>query len=150
MRSTVTFIASKKHSIVYQTCSLSDPKRGKLTLHIVLFGFPALIIHHQLRKTTQRVHILLIFLTPVNILGAIAEFTIHTPFLGGFIHQLRLSHDGRGDRPEWYVDKVILDQLDEPRRVYEFMCGRWLSTDREDGSTSCVLRLEKMLTKYSR
>ena len=80
--------------------------------------------------------------------GIVSEFSISTPFLGGFVRQMRLSHDRRGDRPEWFVDKVILDQLDAPKRVYEFECRRWLSSDRDDGSISCVLKLVEILLNF--
>ena len=50
----------------------------------------------------------------------------------GKIKKLRIGHDNTGAGPGWYLDKVIVDDLDKSR-VYEFPCYRWFATNEDDG-----------------
>lgn len=59
------------------------------------------------------------------------EFIVECPNLGT-IKKLRIGHDNTGPSPGWYLDKVIVDDI-EGRRVYEFQCNRWLAKDEDDG-----------------
>ena len=62
------------------------------------------------------------------------EFILECPALGT-LKRLRISHDNSGVSPGWFLDKVIVDDL-ETSRVYEFPCGRWLAKDEDDGQIS--------------
>src|SRR6218665_1084250 len=62
------------------------------------------------------------------------EFVIECPSLGS-LQRLRVSHDNCGASPGWFLDKIIVDDM-ERNRVYEFPCGRWLARDEDDGQTS--------------
>ena len=61
------------------------------------------------------------------------EFIVECPSLGT-IQKLRIGHDNTGPSPGWYLDKVIVDDLDN-KRVYEFQCNRWMAKDEDDGLT---------------
>jgi len=62
------------------------------------------------------------------------EFIIDCPALGT-LKRLRIGHDNSGLSPGWFLDKVIVDDL-ETSRVYEFPCSRWLAKDEDDGQIS--------------
>ena len=62
------------------------------------------------------------------------EFIVECPALGT-LKKLRIGHDNSGMSPGWFLDKVIVDDL-ETNRVYEFPCGRWLAKDEDDGQIS--------------
>jgi len=53
----------------------------------------------------------------------------------GTLKRLRIGHDNSGLSPGWFLDKVIVDDL-ETSRVYEFPCSRWLAKDEDDGQIS--------------
>ena len=53
----------------------------------------------------------------------------------GNIKRIRVGHDNWGAGPGWFLDKVIVDDI-EQNRVYEFPCGRWLAKDEDDGQIS--------------
>jgi len=53
----------------------------------------------------------------------------------GTLKRLRIGHDNSGVSPGWFLDKVIVDDL-ETHRVYEFPCHRWLAKDEDDGQIS--------------
>jgi len=56
---------------------------------------------------------------------------IECPALGT-LKKLRIGHDNSGISAGWFLEKVIVDDL-ETNRVYEFPCGRWLAKDEDDG-----------------
>ena len=62
------------------------------------------------------------------------EFVVECPSLGT-LKRLRIGHDNSGVSPGWFLDKVIVDDL-ETHRVYEFPCHRWLAKDEDDGQIS--------------
>ena len=55
------------------------------------------------------------------------EFMIECPSVGE-IKKIRIGHDNKGSNPGWFLDKVIIDDM-ENHRVYEFICNRWLAVD---------------------
>ncbi|XP_053384453.1 lipoxygenase homology domain-containing protein 1-like isoform X6 [Mercenaria mercenaria] len=63
--------------------------------------------------------------------GQTDEFVIECPCLGR-LDRLRIGHDNSGFGPGWYLDKVIVDDLDNSI-TYEFPCSRWLALDEDDG-----------------
>ena len=62
------------------------------------------------------------------------EFMLECPNMGT-IKRLRIGHDNSGLGPGWFLDKVIVDDI-EQNRVYEFPCQRWFSKDEDDGQIS--------------
>ncbi|XP_013416715.1 lipoxygenase homology domain-containing protein 1 isoform X2 [Lingula anatina] len=62
------------------------------------------------------------------------EFLIESPNLGP-LKRLRVGHDNKGFSAGWYLDKIIVDDLDQSK-VYEFPCDRWLAKDEDDGQIS--------------
>ncbi|XP_071500737.1 lipoxygenase homology domain-containing protein 1-like [Diadema antillarum] len=59
------------------------------------------------------------------------EFVIDSIALGE-LRKIRIGHDNTGPGPAWYLDKVIIDNL-EQQTTYEFPCGRWFARDEDDG-----------------
>lgn len=56
----------------------------------------------------------------------------------GSLQRLRIGHDNSGPGPGWFLDKVIVDDMDN-NRVYDFPCNRWLAKDEDDGAISVDL-----------
>ena len=63
------------------------------------------------------------------------EFTVECPCVGP-ITRIRIGHDNSGVGPGWYLNKVIVDDLDMGK-VHEFPCERWFSLTEDDG---CIAR----------
>ncbi|XP_070941099.1 polycystin-1-like protein 2 isoform X1 [Macaca nemestrina] len=72
--------------------------------------------------------------TPVFERGAVDTFLLSTLFPLGELRSLRLWHDNSGDRPSWYVSRVLVYDLAMDRKWY-FLCNSWLSINVGD----CVL-----------
>ncbi|CAH1787210.1 unnamed protein product [Owenia fusiformis] len=66
--------------------------------------------------------------------GTVDEFIIESPCLGA-LKRVRIGHDNSGMGPGWFLDKVIVDDMDQ-NRVYDFPCNRWLADDEDDGHIS--------------
>ena len=62
------------------------------------------------------------------------EFSLESPALGQ-IQRVRIGHDNRGPAPGWFLDKVIVDDMDN-NVVAEFPCMRWFSKSEDDGAVS--------------
>ncbi|XP_063957148.1 lipoxygenase homology domain-containing protein 1-like [Lytechinus pictus] len=58
------------------------------------------------------------------------EFVIDSIALGP-LQKVRIGHDNTGPGPAWFLDKIIIDDL-ELNATYEFSCGRWLARDEDD------------------
>uniref|UniRef100_A0A8D1BLF4 Polycystin-1-like protein 2 n=1 Tax=Sus scrofa TaxID=9823 RepID=A0A8D1BLF4_PIG len=71
---------------------------------------------------------------PVFERGGVDVFLLSTLFPLGELRSLRLWHDNSGDRPSWYVSRVLVHDLAMDRKWY-FLCNSWLSIDIGD----CVL-----------
>ncbi|XP_048241483.1 lipoxygenase homology domain-containing protein 1-like isoform X2 [Haliotis rufescens] len=67
------------------------------------------------------------------------EFIVECPRLGR-LERLRIGHDNSGFGPGWFLDKIIIDDV-EMGSVYEFPCGRWFASDEDDGQISRDLLL---------
>ncbi|XP_037671501.1 polycystic kidney disease protein 1-like 2 [Choloepus didactylus] len=72
--------------------------------------------------------------TPVFERGGVDVFLLSTLFPLGHLRSLRLWHDNSGDRPSWYVSRVLVHDLTMDQKWY-FLCNSWLSIDVGD----CVL-----------
>ncbi|XP_051024689.1 polycystic kidney disease protein 1-like 2 isoform X2 [Acomys russatus] len=66
--------------------------------------------------------------------GGVDVFLLSTLFPLGDLRSLRLWHDNSGDRPSWYVSRVLVYEPVMDRKWY-FLCNSWLSIDVGD----CVL-----------
>ncbi|XP_047565947.1 polycystic kidney disease protein 1-like 2 [Lutra lutra] len=71
---------------------------------------------------------------PVFERGGVDVFLLSTMFPLGELRSLRLWHDNSGDRPSWYVSRVLVHDLAKDRK-WHFLCNSWLSIDVGD----CVL-----------
>lgn len=59
----------------------------------------------------------------------------------GQLTKLRIGHDGKGSRPDWFLEKVVLLNLNtEEATIYK--CGEWLSKKEGDGKTVRELAAE--------
>ncbi|XP_078580092.1 lipoxygenase homology domain-containing protein 1-like isoform X2 [Branchiostoma floridae x Branchiostoma japonicum] len=58
-------------------------------------------------------------------------FMIECPNLGP-MRKIRIGHDNKGSSAGWFLDKVIVDDV-QLSRVYEFPCNRWFAKDEDDG-----------------
>ena len=65
------------------------------------------------------------------------EFTIECPSVGE-INKILIAHNNKGNAPGWFLDRIIIDDLNE-KRIYEFPCNKWLATDEDDGQISRYL-----------
>ncbi|ESO99261.1 hypothetical protein LOTGIDRAFT_141911, partial [Lottia gigantea] len=61
------------------------------------------------------------------------NFTFIAPVIDQ-IERIKIGHDNTGTGPGWFLDKVTIDIPSEGRR-YEFVCNRWLATNKDDGLT---------------
>ncbi|XP_052023259.1 polycystic kidney disease protein 1-like 2 [Apodemus sylvaticus] len=66
--------------------------------------------------------------------GGVDVFLLSTLFPLGELRSLRLWHDNSGDRPSWYVSRVLVYDSVVDRKWY-FLCNSWLAVDVGD----CVL-----------
>ncbi|CAL1540467.1 unnamed protein product [Lymnaea stagnalis] len=63
--------------------------------------------------------------------NSVDEFTLECPKLGR-LDRVRIGHDNTGPSPGWYLEKIIIDDL-ESSTVYVFPCQRWLAKGEDDG-----------------
>ncbi|MBN3306288.1 PK1L2 protein, partial [Amia calva] len=71
---------------------------------------------------------------PVFERGGTDMFLLTTPFSLGELQSIRLWHDNSGDYPAWYINKVIVHDLETDQK-WHFLCSCWLAIDVGD----CVL-----------
>uniref|UniRef100_A0A673FY16 Polycystic kidney disease 1 like 2a n=1 Tax=Sinocyclocheilus rhinocerous TaxID=307959 RepID=A0A673FY16_9TELE len=65
---------------------------------------------------------------PVFERGGLDMFLLTTPFSLGELQSIRLWHDNSGQHPAWYVNKVMVQDL-ETGQKWHFLCNSWLSVD---------------------
>ncbi|TRY93276.1 hypothetical protein DNTS_021652, partial [Danionella cerebrum] len=65
---------------------------------------------------------------PVFERGGLDLFLLTTPYSLGELHSIRLWHDNSGQYPAWYVNKVMVQDL-ETAQKWHFLCNSWLSID---------------------
>nr|DBA16985.1 TPA: hypothetical protein GDO54_002506 [Pyxicephalus adspersus] len=66
--------------------------------------------------------------------GGSDVFLLTTLFPLGEMQSIRLWHDNSGAKPSWYVNRVLVNDLEMDRKWY-FLCNSWLSVEVGD----CVL-----------
>uniref|UniRef100_A0A671Q5U9 Polycystic kidney disease 1 like 2a n=1 Tax=Sinocyclocheilus anshuiensis TaxID=1608454 RepID=A0A671Q5U9_9TELE len=65
---------------------------------------------------------------PVFERGGLDMYLLTTPFSLGELQSIRLWHDNSGQHPAWYVNKVMVQDL-ETGQKWHFLCNSWLSVD---------------------
>nr|XP_015223472.1 PREDICTED: polycystic kidney disease protein 1-like 2 [Lepisosteus oculatus] len=65
---------------------------------------------------------------PVFERGSVDTFLLTTPFSLGELQGIRLWHDNSGGHPAWYVNKVVVHDLETDRK-WHFLCNSWLAID---------------------
>ena len=60
--------------------------------------------------------------------------SLHSPIM------VKLWHDNSGSSPSWYVNQVVIKNLETEEKWY-FLCGRWLAVDKEDGKVEVDIPL---------
>eukprot|EP00079_Xenopus_tropicalis_P034906 XP_017948677.1 PREDICTED: polycystic kidney disease protein 1-like 2 [Xenopus tropicalis] len=71
---------------------------------------------------------------PVFERGGEDIFLLTTLFPLGDVQTIRLWHDNSGDKPSWYVNRVLVHDMELDQKWY-FLCNSWLSIEVGD----CVL-----------
>ncbi|MBN3299417.1 PK1L2 protein, partial [Amia calva] len=71
---------------------------------------------------------------PVFGRGGVDMFLLSTPFSLGELQSIHLWHDNSGGNPAWYLDKVLIQDL-QTRRCWHFLCSTWLCSTRGDRMT---------------
>lgn len=54
----------------------------------------------------------------------------------GPIEKVRVEHDNSGRAPGWFLERVVVTDLKDPKVKYFCPCSRWLSKDEDDGQIS--------------
>ncbi|XP_017296853.3 polycystic kidney disease protein 1-like 2 [Kryptolebias marmoratus] len=65
---------------------------------------------------------------PVFERGGVDMFLLTTHFSLGDLQRIRLWHDNSGKHPAWYVNKVMVQDL-ETGQKWHFLCNSWLAVD---------------------
>ncbi|XP_076592785.1 polycystin-1-like protein 2 [Chaetodon auriga] len=65
---------------------------------------------------------------PVFERGGMDMFLLTTHFSLGDLQSIRLWHDNSGVHPAWYVNKVMVQDLDSGQK-WHFLCNSWLAVD---------------------
>ncbi|XP_029354326.1 polycystic kidney disease protein 1-like 2 [Echeneis naucrates] len=60
--------------------------------------------------------------------GGVDMFLLTTHFSLGDLHSIRLWHDNSGAHPAWYVNKVMVQDLESGQK-WHFLCSSWLAVD---------------------
>ncbi|XP_059361535.1 polycystin-1-like protein 2 [Carassius carassius] len=68
---------------------------------------------------------------PVFERGGVDLFLLTTPFPLGELQSIRLWHDNSGDHPAWYVNTVMVEDL-QTEQKWHFLCSSWLAVDIDD------------------
>ncbi|KAF3686523.1 Polycystic kidney disease protein 1-like 2 PC1-like 2 protein Polycystin-1L2 Precursor [Channa argus] len=79
---------------------------------------------------------------PVFERGAVDMFLLATPYPLGEVKNLKLQHDNTGGHPSWYINKIVIQDL-QTRHVWHFFCNCWLSADCDDGMTKKTFNVAK-------
>ena len=54
----------------------------------------------------------------------------------GRLKKIRIEHDNSGYSPDWFVERIVVFNRDDPKHRYFFQCGTWLSSSKEDNVIS--------------
>jgi hypothetical protein len=68
-------------------------------------------------------------------------FTFHQMRNLGELHEVRIRHNDRGEKPGWFLDGVTV-RNETTGETWFFPCGRWLARTADDGEIQRTLRPE--------
>uniref|UniRef100_A0A8C8FW89 Polycystic kidney disease 1 like 2a n=1 Tax=Oncorhynchus tshawytscha TaxID=74940 RepID=A0A8C8FW89_ONCTS len=87
---------------------------------------------------------------PVFERGAVDTFLLTTPFSLGELQSIRLWHDNSGGHPAWYINKVMVQDV-ETGQKWHFLCNSWLTIDMSECTLDKVFPVatEMDLKKFS-
>ena len=57
------------------------------------------------------------------------------PYVGP-IQKVRIEHDNSGKAPGWYLERIVVTDLKDPKVKYYCPCAKWLAKDEDDGQIS--------------
>ncbi|XP_076879583.1 polycystin-1-like protein 2 [Brachyhypopomus gauderio] len=66
--------------------------------------------------------------------GGVDMFLLSCPFPLGELQSVKLWHDNSGGHPDWYLNKVTVQDL-QTRNVWHFLCSTWLNST---GDSTCA------------
>lgn len=49
------------------------------------------------------------------------------------LKKIRIGHDGSKPGAGWFLDKVVVKQMDDSSTETDFECNRWLDVNEDDG-----------------
>ncbi|CAF4803896.1 unnamed protein product, partial [Rotaria sp. Silwood1] len=64
--------------------------------------------------------------------------------------KLRIEHDNTGRGPGWFLDRIIVTDLNNPTTKYIAICNKWLAKDEDDRQISRDLILNKQTSEIKR
>ncbi|CAM2710921.1 unnamed protein product [Rotaria socialis] len=70
------------------------------------------------------------------------EFRIAGDYIGELV-KIRVEHDNTGRAAGWFLDRIVVTDLYEPKVRYYANCNKWLAKDEDDGQISRDLKLHK-------
>ncbi|XP_053283068.1 polycystic kidney disease protein 1-like 2 [Pleuronectes platessa] len=87
---------------------------------------------------------------PVFERGGVDMILLTTHFSLGDLQSIRLWHDNSGEQPAWYVNKVMVQDLESGQK-WHFLCNSWLAVDVGDCALDMVFPVatEMDLKKFS-
>ncbi|XP_057193053.1 polycystic kidney disease protein 1-like 2 isoform X3 [Triplophysa rosa] len=68
---------------------------------------------------------------PVFERGAVDLFLLTTPYSLGELQSISLWHDNSGDHPAWYVNSVMVQDMETGEKRH-FLCSAWLAADIDE------------------
>ncbi|XP_051016101.1 polycystin family receptor for egg jelly [Acomys russatus] len=78
--------------------------------------------------------------------GSINTFLLTTKNDLGDIHSIRVWHDNEGKTPSWYLSRIKVENLFS-RRIWLFVCRKWLSVDTTLDATFSVTSPDEPLRR---
>ncbi|KAK3786274.1 hypothetical protein RRG08_002018 [Elysia crispata] len=78
--------------------------------------------------------------------GSVDKFRVRFNDIGEIL-TMRIEHDGKGLASGWFLDKVVLQNIDDPKVIYYFLLHGWLAKDVGNGHLWREIRAKKKLAK---
>lgn len=75
---------------------------------------------------------------PVFESGGVDSFFVTVPQALGPLNYIRMWHDNSGTWPSWYLNQVIIRDIDTDER-FVFLCYRWFACDEDDGQVERII-----------
>ncbi|CAF1005020.1 unnamed protein product [Rotaria sordida] len=73
------------------------------------------------------------------------KFSVKSDYIGELI-KLRIEHDNSGLSPGWFLDRIVVTDLHDPKTKYVATCNQWLAKDEGDKQISRELMLNKQIS----